>query len=331
MKSGIYKIINNINNKIYIGSAVNLPNRKSTHFCALKGSYHHNLHLQNAVNKYGIENFKFEIIEYCIKEELILREQYWIDLLKPKYNKRQDAQSNFGVKRPDLIQRNLKMAEQGINKGENHPMYGKFHSIETRQLMSNRLRGVSHSEERIERRKMFSKGKGNAFYNKKHTEDSKLKMSITKRKNKMEKKYPENDYINRLFKEWKTHGSIILAVDFDSTISPWDSIDNKKDIERCLKLVKDVKSTGAYIVIFTACDPNRYDEIRGYCTKEGIKVDTINENPITLKYGNARKIYYNHLLDDRSGFIQAMDMLEVAMYKQRGHLEQQKLLNSDLD
>ena len=58
MKSGIYKIINNINNDFYIGSAKDLDKRKASHFYNLKTNRHINNHLQNAVNKYGIENFE---------------------------------------------------------------------------------------------------------------------------------------------------------------------------------------------------------------------------------------------------------------------------------
>jgi len=125
-------------------------------------------------------------------------------------------------------------------------------------------------------------------------------------------------YIERLTKEWLQHGKIILAVDFDSTLSPWETIDNSEDIERCIGLVKQAQYTGSYIVIFTACNPERYSEILKHCESKGIHVDAINENPIVLQYGNQRKIYFNHLLDDRGGFLQAMDILETAMYKVRG-------------
>lgn len=60
---GIYKIINIINNKYYIGSSVDLQSRKANHFRKLKINRHHCAHLQNAWNKYGEENFKWEIVE----------------------------------------------------------------------------------------------------------------------------------------------------------------------------------------------------------------------------------------------------------------------------
>jgi len=57
-KSGIYKIVNLVNDKIYIGSSINLKNREKDHFKDLKGNYHSNRYLQYAFNKYGENNFR---------------------------------------------------------------------------------------------------------------------------------------------------------------------------------------------------------------------------------------------------------------------------------
>lgn len=48
-----------------------------------KNNKHDNPYLQNAYNKYGKNNFKFEIIEECIVDNLISREQYYLDKMKP--------------------------------------------------------------------------------------------------------------------------------------------------------------------------------------------------------------------------------------------------------
>lgn len=86
MQSGIYKILNKVNNNFYIGSAVNFLKRKNVHFHHLRKNTHHSPHLQNAWNKYGEENFEFEILEMCSLEELIDREQCYLDTLNPTYN-----------------------------------------------------------------------------------------------------------------------------------------------------------------------------------------------------------------------------------------------------
>lgn len=79
MKSGIYKITCLATNKFYIGSAVKLANRFAEHKTRLRANTHHNQKLQRAYNKYWEHNFKFEVIEYCAINELINREQIWID------------------------------------------------------------------------------------------------------------------------------------------------------------------------------------------------------------------------------------------------------------
>lgn len=79
-KSGVYVIENLIDGKYYIGSSKNIRVRKMQHFSDLKNNRHTNRHLQGAFNKYGEENFKFEILEYCGVERRLPREQKWIDL-----------------------------------------------------------------------------------------------------------------------------------------------------------------------------------------------------------------------------------------------------------
>lgn len=80
---GIYKITNIVNGKFYIGSSKNINNRKNRHASSLRCGKHHSTHLQRAFDKYGHEKFKFEVVERCKEGELIEREQYYLDLLKP--------------------------------------------------------------------------------------------------------------------------------------------------------------------------------------------------------------------------------------------------------
>lgn len=86
MKIGIYRIKNSINNKIYIGSTKNIEARWAKHKALLRHNKHQNAHLQNAWNKYGENAFIFEVIEECKIEDLINREQFFIDNLNPEYN-----------------------------------------------------------------------------------------------------------------------------------------------------------------------------------------------------------------------------------------------------
>lgn len=49
----------------------------------LRNGKHHSKHMQNSWNMYGEECFSFEILEECDKNNVILREQFWIDELSP--------------------------------------------------------------------------------------------------------------------------------------------------------------------------------------------------------------------------------------------------------
>src|ERR1700690_1310419 len=77
---GVYKITNIANDKIYIGSSVNIEARKRSHFSDLKSGRHPNPYLQRSYNKYGADKFKHEVVE-IVKDENTLRlvEQYWLD------------------------------------------------------------------------------------------------------------------------------------------------------------------------------------------------------------------------------------------------------------
>lgn len=116
-KSGIYKIVNNVNGHIYIGSAVDLDGRKRTHLNRLRGNYHHSKIMQRAWLKYGEVNFSFLLIELCDKDKLIEREQYWIDKLNPIYNISKVAGNTLGVKGNP---------ESNKKKSDNNAFKGKF-------------------------------------------------------------------------------------------------------------------------------------------------------------------------------------------------------------
>lgn len=83
---GIYAIWlldeNEIECRVYFGSAADICARKGTHVHQLRKNKHHNKHLQRAWNKYGETRFRFEVIEYVpSKTHLIAREQFWLDTL----------------------------------------------------------------------------------------------------------------------------------------------------------------------------------------------------------------------------------------------------------
>ncbi len=130
----IYKISNLINNKFYIGSAIDYNRRLREHKSMLRLNKHSCKHLQNAYNKYGIDNFKFEIIEQVEdKTKLIEREQYYIDTLKPEYNKNLIAGNSLGLKHTEESKR--KISESRIN---NKWCVGRKLSEETRSKIGDK-------------------------------------------------------------------------------------------------------------------------------------------------------------------------------------------------
>lgn len=79
MSRGIYKIINVINNKFYVGSAVDFTRRKRTHWWMLRTNKHANKHLQAAWNKYGADAFKFLIVEELAESvDILAAENVWL-------------------------------------------------------------------------------------------------------------------------------------------------------------------------------------------------------------------------------------------------------------
>lgn len=126
-ESGIYKLTNIINGKIYVGESTDLYLRKHQHQYCLDNNCHTNLHLRNSVAKHGKDNFVFSVIEYCPPEALREREIYWILYLKSTnseygYNKSVGRDLTTLLKEVrDRIRASLKgrkRPEVGIKTGE---------------------------------------------------------------------------------------------------------------------------------------------------------------------------------------------------------------------
>lgn len=178
--SGIYQILNTINGKIYIGSAVKLSARKSEHLRDLRRNCHQNPRLQHSFNIHGEQAFKFSVLEYVEdKSKLLEREQYYIDTMnacnksigynickkagsafgRPCQQKTKDAisKANKGKKRTDDFRKECAERASGIN----NPFYGKHRAEETRKKIGDALRGRKRaplSEEH--KRKVSESNKG---------------------------------------------------------------------------------------------------------------------------------------------------------------------------
>lgn len=91
-----------------------------------------------------------------------------------------------------------------------------------------------------------------------------------------------NKYVLRLSKEWLEHDKIVIAVDYDSTIFPWHTIDNQEDMSKVITILKKAYNLGAYIIVNTCSNHDRYSEIKDYCKSINLPIDGINTNAIEL-------------------------------------------------
>jgi group I intron endonuclease len=148
LRTGIYEIFCVKNSRRYIGSAVRLSHRWRLHYTQLQSGKHHSRHLQRAWNKYGEESFVFRVIEQCSRENLISREQHYIDALCPEFNSRPNASSQDGFK--FSIESRRKMS---ASRPKNFsPMKGKRHTEETKRKISEKKKGVKQSPESVAKR-----------------------------------------------------------------------------------------------------------------------------------------------------------------------------------
>ena len=97
----IYKITNIINNKKYVGKTENDPNKRwREHLAAARNNPL--MVISKAIRKHGVQNFKFEILEECLSEEVNKKETYWIgklDTFENGYNSTLGGDGAVGVKR----------------------------------------------------------------------------------------------------------------------------------------------------------------------------------------------------------------------------------------
>lgn len=141
MGRGIYKIINVVNNKFYVGSAVNLSRRRARHFSELRTQKHNNGHLQAAWNKYGEQAFVFVVVQKLADgEDLLAAENVWL-----KEHVGKDYCYNIGV---DAI------APMLGKRGEQSPAWGYKHTDDALKKIGKASKArVQSEEEKAKRRK----------------------------------------------------------------------------------------------------------------------------------------------------------------------------------
>jgi group I intron endonuclease len=111
-KSGVYRIRCVPTGRAYVGSSIDIKDRWRWHRRDLRAGRHQNAKLQNAWRKHGAEAFVFEILELSPIDDLIAREQYFIDSLGAHYkqggfNLRAKADSNLGLLKSPATRRKI--------------------------------------------------------------------------------------------------------------------------------------------------------------------------------------------------------------------------------
>lgn len=194
-QSGIYRITNKLNGKFYIGSTSNMRKRMREHMSNLRRGIHVNDHLQHAFDKYGEENFAFEVYEYVKNiDDLLTVEQRVLDDLKPYddevgYNiseyaysyrvfgednphygvpkseehKRKIRESLLGHKHSEETKRKISKAVKGKNTGKDHWSYGKERTKKHRERFSASMKGKFAGSKNPSARKVVQLTKEGSF------------------------------------------------------------------------------------------------------------------------------------------------------------------------
>jgi group I intron endonuclease len=171
--SGIYKIVNKVNGKYYVGSSKDINGRWKNHVSSCSRNCHKNPHLQNTWNKHGIDNFEFIVIEKRDESQLLIVEQKYLD--KAKLEKNECYNMSF------VAGRNVMSEEAKCRISEKNRL--RWRNPEYKQLMSQHMKDRWTPEFREYMRETMRKsasgkynGKENPMYGKHHSEESKRKM-----------------------------------------------------------------------------------------------------------------------------------------------------------
>ena len=154
VKSGIYKITNEITGKFYIGSSIDIDQRFLDHKRDLNNKTHVNIILQRSWDKHGEKAFSNTTLEECSPEKCFEREQYYLDTLQPYksigYNigKHAGGGDNF-THNPN--KEAMREKNRLMSLGENNAMFGKNHTEESIEKLKNKAKGRFSIEWFVER------------------------------------------------------------------------------------------------------------------------------------------------------------------------------------
>jgi group I intron endonuclease len=145
---GIYCYTNKVNGKKYIGQSIDLNRRHCKMDYRLSSMFSH------AIEKYGLDNFDYEVLEYCSVDNLDEREVYWISAYQtfpPSLGFGYNLTSGGGhYEVSDETKMKLSECRTGDknwnfrNGGEKHPLFGKPITEEHKRRISESKKTGEH-------------------------------------------------------------------------------------------------------------------------------------------------------------------------------------------
>jgi group I intron endonuclease len=201
-KSFVYRWVNKINGKEYLGSTSNAKSRLRLYY-DIYSLNSNNMPIYKALLKYGHSNFIFEIIEYCSPEDAIKKEQYFLDLFDFDYNVLEKANSLLGFKHTSETIAKMKGRTNAL---------GFKHSIENIENLRNNQINKTHSEEnKIKMREIWAERKINKI----------LLNDAAKEENQIDTlSFNTNDSANKILKPRKLiKGKLVVITNIETNIS----------------------------------------------------------------------------------------------------------------
>ncbi len=176
-----------------------MKQRLNDHRSSLRRNDHKNVHLQRAWNKYGEENFEFEVLETCVIDELDERESFYIahfKTLKDKYGYNLEGGGN----KNKVISKETRQKISKSKKGKN------FMSKKYLEKLAERMKGNSYrlgmKMPEDNKQKLIQAHMGNQYtLGYKHTEENKKKMSERRKGNAFRKGIPHTEETKKKISE----------------------------------------------------------------------------------------------------------------------------------
>ena len=144
--SGVYKIENTITGDCYVGSSKDVNKRWAAHKCPSSWKRHSNSPMYLDMQKYGTDKFDFQILVNVEPDQLKEKEQEFIEILQPTYNRNRAKVWDDGIRKEQIRKafRKYYKSEKG-KKAKNE--YQKRYQKSNRGRESARKSAIKYSSQ----------------------------------------------------------------------------------------------------------------------------------------------------------------------------------------